>query len=420
MLNVRLMAALVVGNAGASAFAQTSAKAQTPEPDGPVTIRIATFNIEDVRTTDLVNADGTPRSDQPRLKRLAEVIQRLAPNVLLLNELAYDMEGAPAFKPGDTPGQNARRFVEQYLAVPQADGLAPLHFEVFTAPSNTGIPSGFDLDNDGRIVTEYPDPPTATPDGEPGKQLPGGRSFGNDCHGFGTFPGQYAMALLVDPRLSIQHDDVRTFRLLPWDYMPAANWPFKEDGTPFYSPDEVKNLRLSSKSHWDIPIRLPNSAVLHALCSHPTPPAFDGPEARNKKRNHDEIRFWGEYIDQQSWIVDDRDRAGGLPRGSMFMVMGDLNADPVDGNSWKNPVTKWLFSLPRVNRTYTPTSTIDIPGLDASDTAMFKLRVDYVLPSIELEVVDGGVWREVPAGGTSFPSDHFPVWLDVRVPPPSK
>ena len=30
---------------------------------------------------------------------------------------------------------------------------------------------------------------------------------------------------------------------------------------------------------------------------HPTPPVFDGPDDHNGTRNHDEIRFWSDYID---------------------------------------------------------------------------------------------------------------------------
>ena len=31
----------------------------------------------------------------------------------------------------------------------------------------------------------------------------------------------------------------------------------------------------------------------------PTPPAFDGEEDRNGRRNHDEIRFWVDYVSTQ-------------------------------------------------------------------------------------------------------------------------
>lgn len=59
-------------------------------------------------------------------------------------------------------------------------------------------------------------------------------------------------------------------------------------------------LRLSSKSHWDVPIDIPLgdgvTQRVHMLLHHPTPPAFDGQEGRNLRRNHDEIRLFADYV----------------------------------------------------------------------------------------------------------------------------
>ncbi|MGV2338699.1 MAG UNVERIFIED_CONTAM: endonuclease/exonuclease/phosphatase family protein [Planctomycetaceae bacterium] len=93
-------------------------------------------------------------------------------------------------------------------------------------------------------------------------------------------------------------------------------------------------FRLSSKSHWDVPVEIGNH-VLHVLASHPTPPAFDGAEDRNGRRNHDEIRLWHDYLtpEASSWIQDDSGKSGGLPADASFVILGDLNADPIDGGS---------------------------------------------------------------------------------------
>ncbi len=275
----------------------------TPAPQ--VTLRVATFNIQDVRTEDL--KDGS----HPRLKRIAEIIQRIRPNVILINEIAYDMPGAPGFVQGQKPGQNGQRFCDLYLAVPQAEGLSPLRMKAYMPPTNTGVPSGHDLNNDGKTVKAFPPPPPGGADGSPGPQTQAGRDYGNDCWGFGTFPGQYGMALLVDARLTINESGVRTFQRYPWDYLPGHFMPVKEDGSDWYGPAVKEVRRLSSKTHADVPVVLPNGRTLHVLISHPTPPAFDGPEERNKRRNHDEIRFWADYIDNGAHIVDDaRARAG--------------------------------------------------------------------------------------------------------------
>lgn len=377
-----------------------------------MTVRVATFNIEDVRQEDV------SRADNPRLKAIAEVIQRIGPNIIFLNEIAYDMPGAPGFKEGDQPGQNAARFVENYLNVAQAPGLTPIKYKAFMAPVNTGLFSGMDLDNDGKVTDSYPTPPGTKPDGWPGAQTPAGRAFGNDCWGFGTFPGQYGMALLVDERLTIDEANVRTFQKLPWDYVTGNLIPTKADGTPWYTDEEKALVRLSSKSHWDVPVKLPNGAELHVFASHPTPPVFDGPEDRNGRRNHDEIRFWMDYLSNDPYIVDDNSKYGGFGSEAPFVIVGDLNADPKKGDSFKNPISK-LMAARRVSREFTPKADIEVANLEPTDTAMFKMRVDYVLPSKELKVTQGGIWRTLPganATGGKFPSDHFPVWVDLVVP----
>ena len=392
-------------------------------PQQPVELRVATFNLWDVRTADLLNGD------QPRIKAMAEVLQRIRPNIVLLNEIAYDMPGGPDVNEDDEPGQNAQRFVDEYLLVPQGEGLRPLRYKAYMWPTNTGLPSGFDLNKDGEAVTSFPPPPPTSPDGTPGPQTPEGRAYGEDAWGFGTFPGQYGMALLVDERLEVLLGEVRTFRTLPWDYMPGAQLPRTEDGQGWYTSEELEFLRLSSKSHWDVPVKLPNGRVLHVLASHPTPPAFDGPEERNKRRNHDEIRFWADYIAGEPWIVDDTNKPGGLDRRAPFVILGDLNADPKKGNSFKDPMGTVLLASKRINSAVVPTSDLPAEGekgaLTESDTADFGLRVDYVLPSTELEPLRSGVWRHPSQlwghglgksdGQIRFPSDHYPVWMDVRI-----
>lgn len=382
----------------------------------PVDLRVATFNVEDVRSSDLADPN------HPRLRRLGAVIRDLKPTIIFLNEIAYDGPGSPEFVDTDPPGGNAQRFADTFIHAPAgADGASPgagVRYRAFMAPVNTGMHSGFDLDNDGRVVSTYPMPQRPLPDGTPPPQTPEQRAFGNDCWGFGTFPGQYGMALLVDERLEILHDQVRTFRLMPWDYVPGAFMPrVPETREPWYNAEEWAIFRLSSKSHWDVPVRLPNGEVIHLLCSHPTPPAFDGTEMRNQKRNHDEIRFWADYLDNAAYMVDDLNRPGGLEHDAHFIIMGDLNADPEKGNAFKNPIQRNLFANPRINATVTPAADLDMPGLEPTDTALFKLRVDYVLPSRTLEPLRAGVWRSNPAPtDRPFPSDHFPVWVDVRVP----
>jgi len=373
-------------------------------------LRVATFNIEDLRTSELLD------STQTRPRQAAAIVQQIRPDILLINEIAYDQPGAPDWVEGQEPGQNGQRFADLFLAESQGEGLEPLRYRAFMRPVNTGVASGLDLDNDGRVSTQ---PPRSAGYESQDRQAAAERAYGQDAWGYGTFPGQYGMALLVREDLEIVEADVRTFQQLEWSRMPGALQPTDPTtGQSWYSPDEWSVLRLSSKSHWDVPVRLPGGVVLHVLASHPTPPAFDGPEMRNRLRNHDEIRFWADYLDDAGYIQGDAGDNGGLPKDRLFVLLGDLNADPDEGHSLDVAIDR-LLEHDRLSDAFVPeadsSAAARLPHLDRTDTAEWGLRADYVLPSVDLEVLDGGVWRHHSETGIVV-SDHFPVWLDIAVP----
>jgi 3-phytase/alkaline phosphatase D len=255
--------------------------------------------------------------------------------------------------------------------------------------------------------------------------------------------------MLVLSRFAINRGGVRTFQKFLWRDMPGALLPKEpQSGRPFYDNDDLNTLRLSSKSFWDVPIELPPELStaysgrggllnLHFLCSHPTPPVFDGPEDRNGRRNHDEIRLVADYISpaKNDYLVDDSGRRGGLAESARFVIVGDLNCDPVDGQGIPGTMNL-LLKHPRVNPAFTPTSAggpITVKqhadqhsghrGDPAHVTSNFTaeghgcLRIDYALPSRGLEIVAGGVFWPAPgeAGSEAVKaSDHRPVWIDIR------
>jgi hypothetical protein len=371
-------------------------------------VRFATYNASLNRNFagQLVMDLSTPLNAQAAA--VAEVIQRVRPDVLLVNEFDFDAGGVAL-----------RLFQDNYLSVPH-NGADPIVYpHRFSAESNTGIPSGKDLNNNG--VVGGPD----------------------DAFGFGFFPGQFGMA--VYSMYPIQTDRIRTFQHFLWKDMPGAKLP-NDPATPapadWYSPDELAIFRLSSKSHWDLPLRVGRERI-HFLVSHPTPPVFDGPEDRNGTRNFDEIRFWADYIApyRSDYIYDDQGRRGGLERKAEFVIAGDQNSDPLDGDSIPGAIQQ-LLDHPLVNTDETPDSegAVEQSALqgganlthrsdprfdtaDFADTAPGNLRADYVLPRKTLRITGSDVFWPLSTdplfrlvGVFPFPtSDHKLVWVDLRV-----
>jgi hypothetical protein len=148
-----------------------------------------------------------------------------------------------------------------------------------------------------------------------------------------------------------------------WEDMPCAYLPFYPDtGESWYSEEELKVFRLSSKSHWDVPIEI-DGEVVHFLAAHPTPPVFDGPEDRNGKRNHDEIRLFADYISDDTkdsdYIYDDGGNYGGIGKGkgksgAKFVIAGDYNADPFE--SGFNGAATQFTKNPLINNSVVPSS----------------------------------------------------------------
>lgn len=367
-------------------------------PKPMVVVRFGTFNAALNRSEPGALLEELRGGGSPQARKVAQIVQHNAIDVLLLCELDRDAAAA-----------TASVFADEYLAKAQGSER-PINFKYrFAGEVNTGEPSGHDLDGDGQSTGPA------------------------DAFGFGRFPGQYGMALLS--RYPIQTAAIRTFRQMKWQAMPGNLMP------DFFTAAARDVLRLSSKSHWDVPIQLTEQGlVVHALCSHPTPPVFDGPEDRNGRRNHDEIRFWVDYLtpERANWITDDMGKTGGLAQDQHFVVLGDLNCDPADGDSRREALLQ-LLAHPRVRDLQPQSKGSGIAakkqwGLNSGhqgdanlDTADFdddpgkgpgNLRVDYVLPSRSLLTAGQAVFW--PAGGTLLAlatdaSDHRLVWVDIRV-----
>lgn len=427
------------------------------------TVRFATFNASLNRDasgqllSDLSNplASGVSTTVANRIRQahnVAEIIQRVNADVLLVNEFDFDLNGTPtASSTAMAAGYSsnaARLFQDNFLSATHGNAVRGMTSGIdyayrYTPNTNTGLASGFDLNNNGVVAG------------------------GDDAWGFGNFGGQYGFTIYSKYEIV----SVRTFQTFLWKDMPGnllTNDPTDNRLTDFYSQDEVDALRLSSKNHVDVTVRI-NGQDVHFLTAHPTPPTFDGAEDRNGKRNHDEIRFWADYVAGAGYIYDDQGNTGGLDAGAKFVIAGDYNADPFDGDSFKGVVNGQdynaigqLLDNPLINTSVTPsseggTAAATYPSnngsanqshtgdpsqdtADFSDAAPGNLRVDYVLPSANLDVEDAGIfWPVDPDTGTAnntgdqfdlvgtfgnpglyggLPSsDHKAVWVDVQVVP---
>lgn len=363
-------------------------------------LTLATFNVS-MEASNYVQAEQPLSSavltthltsgNHPQIKNIAAIIQQVRPDILLLNEFDFIAD----------PNQGIALFLSNYLAKSQAGG-EPISYPYFYYQDvNTGHASGYDLNRDGNI-----------------NQLP------NDAWGFGHYPGQYGMVLLS--RFPIAAEQARTFRHFKWQDMPQHKVTVQADGSPWYSQDAWAKMPLSSKSHWDVPVMI-DGKPLHIFASHPTPPVFDGDENRNGHRNHDEVRFWVDYIAGANYMTDDQGQKGGFVKLAPFVVMGDLNASPDEGNAERTAIQA-LINHPKIEAKPVPQSigaqqhSPDNP-VSASHTAGWRMRADYVLPSKQgLQVLSSGVFwpakgeplsQVVQSRGAS--SDHRLVWVKVKV-----
>lgn len=401
---------LVVVLAGCAQVVSEPALEQAPDESLIMnTVRIATFNVSMEAGNYLPRGESGDQQvlierlatgDEPQIKNIAEIIQRTRPDVLLLTEFDYIAD----------PAQGVEAFLANYLTQSQA-GQNPIDYPYYYyAPVNTGQPSGYDLDRSGDAS---------------------GR--GADAWGFGQYPGQYGM--LVLSMYPIDEANVRTFQHFKWRDMPGHMKVTTAEGEPWYSAAAWAEFPLSSKSHWDVPIEI-NGERLHLLASHPTPPVFDGPENRNGLRNHDEIRFWRDYVtSSQNYMYDDQGQRGGFAEERPFVIAGDLNASTVEGDALAEGIAGLLASN-LVQGDVVPTSAgavahsqqrIDEGELAtataAAHTAGWRMRADYVIPSVKgLKVVDSGVFWPAPdeaghhlVADRGASSDHRLVWLELEL-----
>jgi hypothetical protein len=325
------------------------------------------------------------RDGDPQVEAVARVVAHVDPDILLLIGVDWDLDGLAL-------DALAARFAEAGAEYPHR----------FAPRPNRGLATGLDLDADGYL------------------------GDATDAQGFGRFSGEGGMALLS--RFPIG-EDLRNFSDLLWRDLPGATLP-QIDGAPFLPEEVLEVQRLSSSAHWDVPVILPSGEYIRIWAYHATPPVFDGPEDLNGLRNRDEARFWLAYLDGD---IGDRPDAP-------FVLLADTNLDPADGDGLPDVLTA-LLTDPRlqdpepvsrgavaaaetqggVNADHAGNPALDTADWDDDPGGPGNLRVDYVLPSADFRILDGGVFWPAPGDrdapllgeGDARASRHHIVWADL-------
>lgn len=426
-----------------------------------------------IATSDFSEQEKSLAERIMQIRNIAAIIQHQRPDVLSLNEFNNDGKGN---------NEIIELFQKNYLAHGQSlngvhggDIQKPIYYPYYESfATNTGYMSGMDLDNDGIIGTNASSNP-------------------NDAFGFGYYHGHYAIAVLSKYELDTKN--ARTFQNFKFSDMRNENdeqltnstvtvqkdanvYKYDENGSKtgetwkagdsWYTDQEWKQMRLSSKNHIDIPVII-NNKKIHLLLSHPTPPNFNtlngvATDAAMQKNKY-EILFWQKYINNASWIYDDNNNYGGIDgTKENFVIMGDLNADCYDSdnsdaniadkNAYRYGI-KGLISDKLINQDVVlegdkvPTSQgaydayndnasgnwainnqYNHPKIEAI-TSTFGLKADWVLPNKNLHVIDSQTFwvGQNETGNKLFvdeyggkvvktkyvSSDHRMVWADIKL-----
>lgn len=223
---------------------------------------------------------------------------------------------------------------------------------LFAIAPNSGVSTNLDLDENGRY-------------GEP-----------RDAQGYGRFLGDGGLLVLSRCPLSLAQD----FSHILWGDVHQTRMP-ETTGESIRN-----NQRLSSTAHWVLDVSCEFSFELAVFAA--TPPVFDGPDERNDRRNADEIALWTRWVSEHS---------------GLFVIAGNANLDPNKGEGYRDAIQELLTAqtvkdpLPNVDTAFWPE---DRGG---------HLRVSYVLPSANFDVLGSGMSHEPQIGA------HGLVWTELTL-----
>ncbi len=303
--------------------------------------------------------------EDAQVDALVRVVQAADPDVLVLADMDFDLEGRAA------------------MALAQMIGGYPFHIAL---RPNRGVQSGQDRNGDGRLGTA------------------------EDAQGYGEFAGQSGMVVLS--RLPFVPDRIKDHSQFLWRDLPAT-----------LGADAVADQRLATTGFYVIPVRRANGDTVSLLTWHATAPVFDGPDDFNGRRNHDETAFWLDYLTGMPAAshfvllgtanLDPVD-GDGRPEALLQLLSHPHLQDPMpesEGGVLAAGMDAGANTAQSGNPALDTADWPDDPGWPGN------LRVDYVLPSRMFDVLDAGVvW---PAEEGSLRQDvlsasrHRLIWADL-------
>lgn len=299
------------------------------------------------------------RRDAEDVLAARDAITTLEPDILVLLDIDWDLYNTTLTAFADSLSDAGHALPHRFAPRP-----------------NAGMPTGLDLDGDGRLGTA------------------------DDAQGWARFAGSGGMALLsrwpIDTQRLVDHT------ALLWRDLPEARLP-RRDGQIFPNDAVFDVQRLASVAAFEVPVLI-DQRPLTIMAYHAGPPAFGGTQNRNFNRNADETAFWRHRLNGTL----------GTPPASPFVLMGDANLDPMGGDGSHADIQA-LLSHPAVQDPL-PQGQSPVDGRQSPVTAFWPdgpgaLRVDYTLPSAGLTVLASGlIWPHPEAR-------HALVWLDIAWPP---
>jgi hypothetical protein len=364
------------------------------DPLPALALRVAQFNLREMSTAKIVAASDA------QVTAAAEVIARFAPDIVSINELQYDMvnvptsglPGAPYAKAGGFQGgaENAVRLAA-HVTKAAADVTYP---HTLITRGNSGYYwEGDDLGQSSYVL-----------------------------RGWGEWPGRFNTAVLS--RYPILENEVRVIHDIPWKSLPETSIDKMKQAEGIDVPD---GFPIFEKSLNIVPVDL-GDRVLYLVLLHTVSPAFD---PINPYRNFDELRALRLFLDGALPGVEP------LSADARFVILGDLNADPDDGDGLAGAIEQ-LVNHPSVVawypaghgtkgangqlNTYVSGCGKDDGTTVTDPTKKFQMQLDYILPGKTIGQPKAGevFWPDHVASPEDWAlrctaSDHALLYADLEL-----